>query len=315
MSGYNLRTQKNKLTNLPVQAIGSEQAALKEGPVWAKKDGLPPTDRNPQKAGAKLEDGDRKEEPSLLSVIGDLDGGRQAIEGEIKNNYQEATPGHQQVSGTETVKVEQGKVYGIGEDLSSASASGINLHPGLATSIVYDDKGRPQLVLCRWREPSEEPPIRKVTPTAPSHLSDSDDSDTDLGSDSSLLLGGDDIAGVSRPPPLWILIRLLVWIAQDRYKTAQVNHQPRRLQTSHWRTAGWHQPNSAECHPKMLSSGGIRSNSSRTSKSSTKKERWPSSLWCWKKGPWRGASYSPLQQRRTGRRFKQRSWNGISHKR
>ena len=59
----------------------------------------------------------------------------------------------------------------------------------MGTRIVYDDKGKPQLVSCRFGEPNEEPPVRKVTPTAPSYL-DSDldtDSDSDVGHGSLLL--------------------------------------------------------------------------------------------------------------------------------
>lgn len=80
---FNLRSQQNKLTDLPAvaQVIGSEPIAVKEEPAGAEKCGLPPTDRNLQKATVNLEEGNRKEEPGLLSVTGDLGGGRQAIGG------------------------------------------------------------------------------------------------------------------------------------------------------------------------------------------------------------------------------------------
>ena len=71
--------------------------------------------------------------------------------------------------------------------------------------MVYDEKGRKQLVGCKWGKPDDEPPIGRVIPTAPSlHGSDTDvdvDSDSDEG-DSSLLLGKDDDIEVSEPPPL-----------------------------------------------------------------------------------------------------------------
>ena len=93
------------------------------------------------------------------------------------------------MSGKESVKEEQGKVVGIGKNIHSTSVSGINPTLGFGTRIVYDDKGKPQLVPSRFREPNEEPPVRKVTPNAPSYL-DSDldtDSESDVGEDSLLL--------------------------------------------------------------------------------------------------------------------------------
>ena len=84
------------------------------------------------------------------------------------------------MSGKESIKEEQCKVVGIGEDLYCASVGGINPTLCFGTRIVYDDKGKPQLVPSRFGEPKEEPPVRKVTPTAPSYL----DSDLDTDSDS-----------------------------------------------------------------------------------------------------------------------------------
>ena len=94
-------------------------------------------------------EGDTEGEPSLLSVTGNLGGGRQALGVDIKNYSLGVNPIYKQVSDRETVKVEQGKVVGIGEDLYSASISGINPTPGFGTRIVYDDKGKQQLVPSR----------------------------------------------------------------------------------------------------------------------------------------------------------------------
>ena len=59
------------------------------------------------------EEGDRKEEPSLLSVTGNIGDGRQELELDIKNYSPGANPVYKQVSGRESVKQEQGKVVGI----------------------------------------------------------------------------------------------------------------------------------------------------------------------------------------------------------
>ena len=51
--------------------------------------------------------------------------------------------------------------------------------------MVYNDKGRKQLVRCKWGEPDDEPLIGRVIPTALSlHGSDTNvdvDSDSDEG--------------------------------------------------------------------------------------------------------------------------------------
>ena len=71
------------------------------------------------------------------------------------------------MSGKKSVKEEEGKVVGI--DLHSASVSGIDPTLRFGARIVYDDKGKLQLVPSKFGEPNEEPPVRKVTPTAPSY--------------------------------------------------------------------------------------------------------------------------------------------------
>ena len=60
----------------------------------------------------------------MFSVTGNIGGGRQAWGLDIKNYS--SNPIFKQVSGKESVKEEQGKVLVIGEDLYSASESGIN---------------------------------------------------------------------------------------------------------------------------------------------------------------------------------------------
>ena len=82
---------------------------------------------------------------------------------DIKNYSPEANTIYKQVSGRESVKEQQGRVVGIGEDLYRASVSGINPTLGFGTRIVYDDRGKPQLVPSRWGEPNEELLVRRVT--------------------------------------------------------------------------------------------------------------------------------------------------------
>ena len=131
---------------------------------------------------------------------------------DIKNYSPGANSIYKQVSGKESVKEEQGKVVGIGEDLYSASVSGINPTLGFGTRIVYDDKGKPQLVPSRWGEPNEEPLARKVTPTAPSYLDSDLDTDSDVG-DGLLLLEDNGIVGVSGSPSLVVNINQFVAMA------------------------------------------------------------------------------------------------------
>ena len=113
---YNLRS-KNKLIDLPTveEASGSEQGAEEK-----EEDELPPTNKDLQKVEVRSE-GDRKGEPSLLSVTGNIGGERQALGLDIKNYSPGANPIYKQVSGKESVKEEQAKVVGIGEVLCSAS--------------------------------------------------------------------------------------------------------------------------------------------------------------------------------------------------
>ena len=85
----------------------------------------------------------------MLSVTGNIGGGRQALGLDIKNYSPGANPIYKQVSGKESIKEEKGKVVGIGEDLCSASVSGSISTLGFGTRIVYDDTGKPQLVPSR----------------------------------------------------------------------------------------------------------------------------------------------------------------------
>ena len=135
---------------------------------------------------------------------------------DIKSYSPKSKPGQQQVRDSETIKAEQGETGGVCKDLPSASKDlsstsvktiSPSQHPlpQWGTRVFYDDKGRKQLVGCKWVEPDDEPPIGRVIPTAPSlQGSDTDvdvDSDSDEG-DSLLLLGNDDVVEVSEPPPL-----------------------------------------------------------------------------------------------------------------
>ena len=88
---------------------------------------------------------------------------------------------------------------GAYEDLPGTS---VEINPPLypspqwGTRVVYDETGKKQLVGCKWGEPDDEPPTKRVTPTAPLLESDTDvdvysESDEDEG-DSSILLENDD---------------------------------------------------------------------------------------------------------------------------
>ena len=69
--------------------------------------------------------------------------------------------------------------------------------------------------------PNEEPPFRRVTPTAPSYL-DSDldtDSDCDTGDDP-VLLEDDGIVGISGSPSLVVDINQFVAMADQRQAQA-----------------------------------------------------------------------------------------------
>ena len=151
-----------------------------------------------------------------MSVSGDLGSGKQAVDLDINSYSPKSKPGQQLVRDSVTIKAEQGETSGvstnlpsISKDLSSTSVKTISLSqyplPQWGTRVVYDDKGRTQLVGCTLGEPDDETPIGRVIPTAPSLLaSDTDvdvDSDSDEG-DSWLLLGNDDVVEVSELLPL-----------------------------------------------------------------------------------------------------------------
>ena len=163
-----------------------------QGAAGKEEGELLPTNKDLQKVEVRSEGGERKGEPILLSVTGNIGGGRQALGLDIKSYSPGANPSFKQVSGKESVKEEQGKV--VGTDLHSASVSGIYPTLRFGTRIIYDDKGKPQLVISRFGEPNEEPPVRKVTPTAPSYLDSDLDTDSDVG-DGSLLLEDEGIVG------------------------------------------------------------------------------------------------------------------------
>ena len=134
---YNLRS-KEKLSDLPTveEVSGSEQGA-----AGKEEREMLPTNRDLQKVEVRSDEGDRKGEPSLLSVTGNIGGGRQALGLDIKIYSPGANPSFKQVSGKESVKEEQGKV--VRTDLHSASVSGIDPTLRFGTRIVYDDKGKP----------------------------------------------------------------------------------------------------------------------------------------------------------------------------
>ena len=58
------------------------------------------------------EEGDRKGEPSLLSVIGNIGGGRQELGLDIKNYSPGANPVYKQVSGRESISKNKVKLSG-----------------------------------------------------------------------------------------------------------------------------------------------------------------------------------------------------------
>ena len=80
---YNFHS-KSKFTGLPAvtSASGSEPMAATAKPVG-----------DPQKAEVKSQVGDRKVGSSLLSVSGDLGGGRQALDLDIKSYLPKSKPG------------------------------------------------------------------------------------------------------------------------------------------------------------------------------------------------------------------------------
>ena len=105
--------------------------------------------------------GDGKVGPSLLSVSGDIGSGKQAVGLDIKSYSPKSKPGQQQVRDSETIKAEQGETSGVSKDLLSASKdlSSTSVKtispsqcplPQWGTRVVYDNKGRKQLVGCKW---------------------------------------------------------------------------------------------------------------------------------------------------------------------
>ena len=78
---YNLRS-KDKLSDLPTV----EEVSCSEQGAAGKEEGeLPPTNRDLQKVEVWSEEGDRKGEPSFLSVTGNIGGGRQSMGLDIQN--------------------------------------------------------------------------------------------------------------------------------------------------------------------------------------------------------------------------------------
>ena len=102
-------------------ASGPEQTVAKDRPAGTKDGGLPSLNSGQQNAEVKLEGGDRKVEPSLLSVTGVRGSERQALGAEIKLYAPEVNPGQHQVLETGTVKAEKVEVSGVSEYLPSAS--------------------------------------------------------------------------------------------------------------------------------------------------------------------------------------------------
>ena len=120
----------------------------------------------------------------------------------------------------------------------------------MRTRIVYDDNGRPQLVLCKWGETSEEPLTRRVTPTASSNLESDLDSHSDSDSvsdrgDGSLLPGDDGIVGVSGSPPLFVDKNQFVDMANPRQVQAALDgggHLPAAQASDFSSKDGWLAP-------------------------------------------------------------------------
>ena len=105
----------------------------------------------------------------------------------------------------------------------------------------YDETGRKQLVGCKWGESDDEPPLKRVTPTAPRLGSDTDvdvDSDSDSG-DSSLLLENDDVLQVSEPPPLIVDINLPVNMADAGMAQDSAGQLPAAPATDFASKDGW----------------------------------------------------------------------------
>ena len=119
---YNLRS-KDELSDLPTveEVSGAELGAA------GKENGE-----------VRSEERNRKGEPSLLSVTGNIGDGRQAWGLDIKNYSSGANPSFKQVANKESVKEEQGKV--VGTELHSASVSSIDPTLRFGTRIVYDDR-------------------------------------------------------------------------------------------------------------------------------------------------------------------------------
>ena len=205
LGAYNL-CSKNKLINSPAVIVvdESEPTVAKDRPARKKEGRLLSLTRVQQKEEVKLEGGDKKIGPSLLNVTGDREKGRQAIGAEIKSYAPSINPGQLQVFETETIKAEQGEIIGLNTNLPGAykdlPGTLVEINPPLfsppqwGTRVVYVETGKKQLVGCKWDEPDDEPPTKRLTPTAPLLGSDTDvdsESDEDEG-DSSIPLENDD---------------------------------------------------------------------------------------------------------------------------
>ena len=146
---YNLRS-KNKLIDSPaVIVVGeSEPTVAKDKPAGKKEGRLLPSTSGQQKEDVKLEGGDKKIGPSLLSVTGDREKERQAVGAEIKSYAPSINPGQRQLLEIEPIKAEQGEIVGLNTNLPSAfkdlPSKSVEINPPLypppqwGTRIVYE---------------------------------------------------------------------------------------------------------------------------------------------------------------------------------
>ena len=111
LGAYNLRSKKELVDSPAVIVVGkSEPTLAKDRPVGKEEGRLLPTTSGQQKEEIRLEGGNKKIGPSLLSVTGNRDKESQAVGAEIKSYTPSINPGQRQVPKIETIKAEQGSL-------------------------------------------------------------------------------------------------------------------------------------------------------------------------------------------------------------